>query len=279
MRHPGRRSNVSSEVPVGETVALTVTGLEAGDALVVSYIAELDGRPAVFLPPLVDAIDAPGVSVYADQPLVEEGPPARRTEKLTFVFEAGGEYTLPGLDLDGWNTRKQQIETAGEPPLAVSVAGPPLATPVQGQDDEPVDWVILADWLALAFAGWWLLSRLLPRFRLWWRAALEQYHMSERYAFKQLRVSLRGNDARQVYISMSAWLDRIAPGMGIRSFVRRYGDAVLPEQFELLSRYLYRNSGDASPFGSLEQPLKEARRRARHTRRSNTRHVLPPRNP
>ena len=70
--------------------------LEAGDGLVVRYVATLKGLPSMFLPPLVTEPEIPGVSVYADQPSIEDGPPATRTDTLTFVFEAGGEFPLPG---------------------------------------------------------------------------------------------------------------------------------------------------------------------------------------
>ena len=55
-------------------------------------VAEIDGLPAIFLPSLAPALDFDGVSVYADEPRVQDGTPARRSERLTLVFEAGGEF-------------------------------------------------------------------------------------------------------------------------------------------------------------------------------------------
>ncbi len=53
--------------------------LEAGDAIVITYRAELDGLPAIFLPPLAPGIEFEGVSDYADTPDVEDGDTARRS--------------------------------------------------------------------------------------------------------------------------------------------------------------------------------------------------------
>ena len=87
------------------------TGLEAGDALVLRYTAELQGLPAIFLPPLAPDLEFAGVSVYADVPDVEDGDVARRSEKVTLVFDAGGEFSIPGKELSFWNTQSQSIET------------------------------------------------------------------------------------------------------------------------------------------------------------------------
>jgi hypothetical protein len=104
--------------------------LEAGDAVVLEYVAELDGLPAIFIPPLAPNLEFDGVSVYADVPDVEDGSPARRSEKLTLVFDAGGAFSIPGRELHYWNTQSKSIETAVADGLDFSVAGPPVTTPV-----------------------------------------------------------------------------------------------------------------------------------------------------
>ena len=39
----------------------------------------------------------------------------RRSEKLTLVFEAGGEFTVPAAELRWWTTASAAIETATAP--------------------------------------------------------------------------------------------------------------------------------------------------------------------
>ena len=70
----------------------------------VTYAAELDGLPAIFLPPLLPELDVDGVSGYADVPKLGDGPPARREEKLTLVFD-GSPTTTPrpaAPEIEGW---------------------------------------------------------------------------------------------------------------------------------------------------------------------------------
>ena len=137
----------------------------------------------------------------------------------------------------------------------------------------------LADWLALLFVAWWLLSRLTPSLKARWRTTLERYRNSESYAFRQLRKTLQGSDPCEAYTALLAWLDLIEPGLGTRAFALRFGDARLQEQLENLSRSLYRNSGSTINIKDLERPLIEARRKAKHTRRGGSRQALPPLNP
>ena len=96
-------------------LALDVEGgldeLQAGDAIVLTYRAELDGLPAIFLPPLAPALEFEGAAVYEDAPDVEDGETARRSEKVTVIFEAGGEFSIPGMELTICNTESQSIDT------------------------------------------------------------------------------------------------------------------------------------------------------------------------
>ena len=303
---PGNRSPVSVEVDVpeiaftasvpsgaealepyiaGRSLALkretdgNLDALKAGDALVVRYIAELDGLPAIFLPQLTEAIETPGVSVYADQPVVEEGPPATRTEKLTFVFEAGGEFTLPAVELEWWNTETQIIERASVPSLGISVAGPPLASAGDAQSEAPVDWRSMLGWALLIIAAIWLLSRLTPALTAWWNNVREHYYTSEAYAFRQLRKALHGGDPSRAHTALLTWLDRIAPGLGSREFAHRFGDTRLKEQLENIAQSLYGNSGEPIHLRRLERPLIGARAKARHATQDRSQHVLPPLNP
>ena len=76
------------------------------------------GLSALFLPELVEPIDTPGVSAYPEQPLVEDDEVARRTEKITYIFNAGGEFETPAVTIDWWNKDTAQIESATLPALA-----------------------------------------------------------------------------------------------------------------------------------------------------------------
>ena len=132
--------------------------LIAGDALIVRYTAELDGLPAMFLPPLVATEEIPGVSVYTHQPLLEDAERSRRSETLTYVFEAGGQFELPAIELSWWNTEISAIEITSVPSLTVSVAGPPVPAATDSTTDRPAAWRSVAAWFAIllpaAFVAW-----------------------------------------------------------------------------------------------------------------------------
>lgn len=254
--------------------------LEAGDALVVSYVAELDGLPAMFLPKLVEVPETPGVSFYPDQPIVEDHEPARRTERYTFVFESGGEFIIPGASLGWWNKETGQVETAAVKPMSVSVVGDPLPVPEEEvRPPEPIDWRRILIGLLLLYGAWKLFTRLRPRLQAALAAARKRRLESEEHAFKQLEKALLVSDRRRAQSSLLAWLDRIAPGSSPREFAARYGDEKLSTELERISKMLYRDGSDRVHMKRLLPQLSKARRRVRQERQRSSKLALPPLNP
>ena len=254
------------------------TGLEAGDALVLRYTAELQGLPAIFLPPLAPDLEFAGVSVYADVPDVEDGDVARRSEKVTLVFDAGGEFSIPGKELSFWNTQSQSIETVTADGLVVSVAGPPAASTVE-EDSTEHRWQTFAGLVVGAVVLVLVLWRGLPVFVRRYREAAERRRMTEDYAFKQLLRVLDSGNSAEAYRALLYWVERLEPGMSTPTFASRYGDQSLSSAIVALSAEIY---GDASGTGNLSQlrgGLTAARRRYfAHDSDERARH-LPPLNP
>jgi hypothetical protein len=231
--------------------------LEAGDALVVRYTAELDGLPAMFIPPLAPDVASPGVSVYADEPVIEDADPARRAETVTLVFDAGGEFSLPGLGIEWWNTADSRIETASVAPLSLAVAGPPAAP--AAEEPASTDWrttailVIVAGLLVVAY------RRVLPRIRARASAARAARLHSEQLAFRQVQAALRDGEPRAAHRHLLTWLDRIAPGCDVREFARRFGGPELEAQASELIAVLYAASSAAPDLDALAEGLARAR--------------------
>lgn len=255
-----------------------VDSLEAGDALVVTYTAELDGMPAIFLPTLVHAPEVEGVSVYPEEPAVDDGPPARRSEKLTIVFEAGGDFNVPAAEIRWWNTRTSAVEVASVPAMTVSVTGPPVPDPVEEEPATKPVWPRVLAWAAILVVALWVLRRWAARVRSSWAAYQERRRASEEYAFNRLRTALRGGDPGPAHQALLAWLERIDPGTGARLFARRYGDEKLQLQTEALSRSLY-SDGDSVNLRHLEKSLTSARRRRIRESTVSSSVALPPMNP
>ena len=268
----GRTLDVSLVVE-GET-----TDLEVGDALVLRYEAELDGLPAIFLPPLAPALEWDGVSVYADTPMVSEAATARRSEKLTLVFEVGGEFIIPGLKLQFWNTETVSIDHASAEGFTVSVAGP-AATPSSGEAATRDGWLprAVAIGILALFTG--LVAGLGPKAIRRWRAAQEQRRQSEPYAFARLQATLRSNKPARAYRQMLTWLGRLEPGLGARQFAQRCGDETLRIGIETLSMRVYAEATDRADMAQLRRALISARRRFLKQSSDAIENVLPPLNP
>lgn len=97
-----------------------------GDSVTLSLTTTASGPPAMLLPPLAGRIPTPpGLRAYPRQPVLTDGPPASRTETIVYVIETPGDYTLPAISLDWWNTDTATRATAGTDALRFAVDGGP----------------------------------------------------------------------------------------------------------------------------------------------------------
>ena len=252
--------------------------LEVGDALVVRHVARLEGLPAIFLPPLGQLSELPGVSVYADEPVVEDGDVATRTERFTLVFEAGGEFLLPEFALEWWNLDQQAAERVTLPAQVLTVAGLPPAASTHGGVNR--DWRIQAASVAAAALILLLAAYLLRRAWRSQRRRAEQFRETEEYAFRQLARAASTNDQRAFYAEIVRWLERSQPVLGPRQFARQFGDEVLLSRLENLAGSLY--AADASHRYDCKEIVRllaraRARRLSLARRQAGVR--LPPMNP
>ncbi|NIP14412.1 MAG: hypothetical protein GWM88_06645 [Pseudomonadales bacterium] len=254
--------------------------LAVGEAVVVRHITELDGLPAMFLPPLLPGLRLDGVSVYADTPDVGDGPPARREDRLTLVFDSPGTFTLPAIELFWWNTNTSRIETAAVKAVTFSVTGPVTAAPQP--DSSLPGWlqtaaVIVVAVLTLGLA-WWKAAPIVTGLAL---SARQARRRSESYAFGQLRQAIRTGDAAEIYSRLLVWLDRLEAGLQPRIFASAYGDDRLGKAIASLNAHLYgRNTGPPA-WTELARTLTGARRRFLRTRGQKDSRVpsVPPLNP
>lgn len=265
------------------SLTLDVSGsegeLKAGDAVVLEYRATLYGLPAIFLPPIAPELEYEGASVYADQPKVDDGPPATRTEKLTIVFNTGGTIEVPGVSLDYWNTESGSIETVTAGTVAFEVTGPPPAESVQPDNPEPaIDW----QWVALIFL---VLALLIIIIRALAPPILARMHVSaakrradERYAFRQLNKALKNGQSHAAYAALLEWTSRLETPMDSRDFAAKYGDDQLVVSLEAFFGAQFGGAGNVD-LGLLRTQLVRARRNFKSSRTVDTKHDLPPLNP
>jgi hypothetical protein len=263
-------------------LALEVEGalddLQAGDVIVLTYSAELDGLPAIFLPPLAPELEFDGVSTYRDMPDVQDGDTASRSEKVTLVFDAGGEFRIPGLELRFWNTASQAIETVTADELLVSVQGPPAAS-TTAEESRETRWQWLVGIAFGAAALLLVLWRGLPALARNYQEARVRRRQTEDFAFRQLNQALTAGDSTEAYHALLRWLERLEPGMNARTFAARFGDEGLSTALTALSTAVYGDAGAPTDLGQLRRMLAAARRRylAKDSAEGTLR--LPPLNP
>jgi hypothetical protein len=267
-----------SDLTLSRDVDGDLSDLAAGDAIVLRYTAELDGLPAIFLPPLAPELQFDGVSVYADGPKVEDGAVARRSEKLTLVFDAGGEFTVPDVELSFWNTESESVEVVTAAGFSISVAGPAVVPPDTDVATER-SWPNFVALLIVAIATLLVLRRWLPLVVRHYRDAAVRRRQSEPYAFEQLKKALASKQPEFAYHALLAWLQRLQPGMDARSFARAYGDASLLAAIDALSGRLYKDTADRVELRSLRRKLAKARELFLQPRSASVSPSLPPLNP
>lgn len=264
-------------------LALDVQGaegtLEAGSAVVLRYTATLEGLPAVFLPDIAPAVDAPGLSAYAEEPRIDDGPPASRREQVTLVFSAGGQFDVPPVVLQYWNTSTSSVETARVDGVSFPVVGVPY-------DDGAA--IVEPDrggfrYVAAAIAALILLTvasaRLKPRVQARRAAAAARRRHSEAYAFRRLTDALGTGSAADAYAALLTWLDRLAPGLDSQRFARQYGDSTLPGRLHDLAAMRFGVRPSRVDLAELAAPLNAARRRFLAAREYADQRDLAPLNP
>jgi hypothetical protein len=268
----GRELRLSQEIS-GDT-----SSLQIGDALVVLYTAELDGMPAMFLPPLAPSLDLEGVSVYADTPVLDDGTPSRRSEKLTLVFKSGGEFTVPGIALDWWNTTSGEVDTSSVAAMVLSVNGP-IASTNEATKRSATNWLFVLASVAAVLAAALLARRTVPALTNRLRTATQAHRQSEKYAFNELREALREGRPRAVYHAMLHWLERLETGMDARRFATVYGTGELVAAVDQMVVATYSDPDLTPNLKDLRAELTAARSNWRKTRVGEARFALPNLNP
>jgi len=233
------------------------SALKAGDALVRTVTRTADDVPAMAMPAL--AFPAPaGVRVYVDPPQSDDRQDrgtvtGRRIDKVTYVFEAGGRFTLPGVAQPWWDLEARRLHDETRPAVTVSVTAPPKP---------PDPWLFIGPVLGLLVL---LLGErwLEPRVRAWHAARHARWLASEAKAFDDLARACRGDDVRAIYRAFTVWRQRTP---------RRDGLAPFAEELESA---LY--AGAAWPAGHGRAFLRSLRARPHFERRVES--ALPPLNP
>jgi hypothetical protein len=258
----------SSEVTVKERwdPPESTAGFHVGDALVRLVIRQAADVPGLALAAL--AFPAPdGVRAYVDPPVIEDSVErgavtGLRTDRVVYVFERPGAYTLPGLVQPWWNLDSRSAHVLSRPARHVEVTGTETADPSLRR----VWWVRGGIFLALLLVSIWLTA--------WTRRRLvAAQHVAETNAewtaFRSLDRACRRADAASVYRAWQRWN------------ALRTSRAMPPELSAALApleRHLLAQTGewDATAARRLASAARSARTQVTRRPRPST---LPPLNP
>ncbi len=278
----------SSQVTLEREIEPSLEELKVGDAVVVTVTARIQGMPALFLPPLTAGTNQAGLAVYPKEPQLKDGSPSIRTETVTYVFQGGGEFNLPAIELGWWNEKTKRIESAALPSVLVSVSGPPFVDAESSSNATSGRvWIFQVTLAVLVALGSVIaIRRLLPILKTLHKKRRQARLESERYAFGQLEQAVREGSMLEIDRKLLNWAERLNSGTSLRVVAERAraGDLLLE-----LSKMTRNRYGPESDLGqpidvetreTLRSALLECRTgylrwRAERTARS----ALPPLNP
>ncbi len=180
---------------------------KAGDAIVRTITRVASDIPGMAMLDL--SFTAPqGVRVYVDPPQsadqVSRGAiTGRRTDRVTYVFEAGGSFVIPEVVQPWWDLSANRLRraTGGGVTIAVEAAPVPVA---------PVDrierWIfVAATALVIASLAIWLW----PRALRWQADRRARWLASEAKAFDDFRAACRQDKPDAAYRAFVVWRQRL----------------------------------------------------------------------
>ena len=264
---------IGTSLTLDQEITGASENLEAGDAVVRSVTVQIDGMPAMFLPPLMRPLQNDGLSVMARQPVTEDlldatsgvilG--ARRTESVTYVFDKGGNFTLPAIDLEWWNTEAGAIETTSLPVIVFNVA---VSVDAAGMDIDKFEsraanlWVSAVIVALVALCVVVFLTR--HRIRILQAERRARYLASEKCGFRALTAAVNKGSLSEIDQHLIIWLAQLGSHAGQAN--------TWADVRELMSRPFERCYGPDEQPVTLSRAERRALLNALNTGRDRMRH-------
>jgi hypothetical protein len=274
----------------GQTLTRTITTIAANT------------QPMMILPPEVTAPD--GVRIYEKDPVLStdlgvhgELNAGRRVDRVTYLFEKPGHYTLPAVEYPWFDAAAKKRMTATAPAIVVDVAPdasvvpviPPEAPPPTPPPPAASPWIVwkkrlplIGEGLAALIVAIWLARRLWPRYRAWSTARRIERKESEAAYFAHFETACSRGDPSRAYAALARWAWR-TDHLSIASFCAVLGSDAFSDEVSTLERRLFAHATSASQWSgtTLRRTAADARRRWLSTRAHRTRHrsSLPALNP
>jgi hypothetical protein len=231
-----------------------------------------EGMPAMMIPP--PAFEAPdGVRIYRRDPRLSDGGPGgrgfkegERIETVTYVFEKAGDYVLPAVAIEWFDTATNRIETARADEVKLSIAQAPVAESVMPPEpprtDEPTParatlWKgLFALVFALVLGGviFATVRRIAPRLRDRAASRRQARENSEAAAFERVRQAVAASNRMATYRELDLWARRL----GFRSvtdWAAAAGDKQLQTDLGRLEKALFGPAAETAAWNDAAQLL------------------------
>jgi len=245
-----------------------------GDALTRTITMTADDLPGMAFPPLnIEKIN--GLGVYQKQPRVNDQMQrgaftGRRTETITYVCEKEGKFTLPGMNINWWNPKNEELKEIKFKPVTFEVA----ANPLLETEDQPGEEQQSSGSFSWKLFGVAMFVIAVAIIGLLWLLRLKKQQPSppepsEADLFKQFHRASTSSDAAKTMQALMRWLDRsgLTGGSGrLDLLVLKAGDVDLGRQVQALETVLFSpeevNKGAGSWYAAgLYRAVKRARRK------------------
>ena len=225
--------------------------LFVGDAVSRKITMEVSEVPAMALP-RIPFSEIEGLTRYSDSPVLNDKEyrgslTGQRTESVTYVCEAEGEYRIPGMVITWWNTEKKTLQKESFPALNLWVKPDPnqivektkdvSAEKPQGQGSSRILTGIVALFVtvAIVFFGWRFIER-----RVLKVSGEKAKRVSESQLFVKVIEACATNQPVQTYDALTRWIEKTLAGSNtptLNDFVKECGnDSKLKREFELLQQ-------------------------------------------
>ena len=277
---------VANNVQIQDRWNKPLNELKVGDVLERTVTISASGTLPNFIPELTFDENDFG-SVYPKGATIEDtrdskSANGKRTEKVVYLLEKEGTYTIPPVRVDWWNPYSNKVLYREVPSIDISIADNPdlgilrtlqdsLANDVRAsqaaQDTEPLRILGLKPWEAGALLILVLLALrlLIPGFNRWAQNRMkhnEQRRLSEQYLFRKIG-STPASSGVNLLNQINTWWDAFerqhdAP-ITISEAIHTSGSDLLKNQWHQLELAIHRQEMPSIDFKSFTNELNKLR--------------------
>jgi len=261
----GEKWFVANSISVSQSWNRKLEDLKVGNFIERTVTIRTSGTVAALIPEL--KIEKPEwASIYSKTPKLENSIndnviSSSRSEKITYLLEKDGEYTIPEIVIDYYNPYQKKLHQRSLKAIQLFIQdNPDLAVLKSLQDslnalrEQPAEtdtkgfelfgmnlWQLLIRAALIVFLVL-LLIKTIVKIRKQLNKKKEEYLNTELYLFKQFHKESSGNNYQKIYSAVVKWMDKVYQPhttKGLINFAEQFEEE--NEDLVNLDEYLYGN--------------------------------------